>query len=191
MTKFIMQVSLFPLTMIRAKTNLLITGLPGVGKTTLIRRLAEKLGLEKVAGFYTEEIRERGGRKGFALTGFDGSRGRLSHVDIDSPVRVGKYGVDLAGFENFLDKIDLADPEAQYIIIDEIGKMECYSRKFTELVTSILDSEKLLIATIARQGGGFMARVKNRSDISIIEITTGNREHILNDILKAVYSQVT
>ncbi len=46
------------------KKNLLITGLPGIGKTTLIKKLSEELKVLHPAGFYTEEIREEGQRKG-------------------------------------------------------------------------------------------------------------------------------
>jgi nucleoside-triphosphatase len=51
---------------------LLITGAPGIGKTTVIRRAAEGLKLEGLRGFYTEEIREDGERRGFRLVSFDG-----------------------------------------------------------------------------------------------------------------------
>ena len=61
------------------KKNFLITGLPGVGKTTLIKKLSEKLKHLHPAGFYTEEIREAGQRKGFELISLDGKRGLLSH----------------------------------------------------------------------------------------------------------------
>ena len=45
--------------------NLLITGLPGTGKTTVVMRLADRLKRVKAAGFYTEEIRTGGARNGF------------------------------------------------------------------------------------------------------------------------------
>ncbi len=45
--------------------NILITGPPRVGKTTLIKRLFEELTHHHPVGFYTEEIREGGIRKGF------------------------------------------------------------------------------------------------------------------------------
>jgi adenylate kinase len=42
------------------RKNLLITGLPGVGKTTLIRGLAQELRDLNPVGFFTTEIREGG-----------------------------------------------------------------------------------------------------------------------------------
>lgn len=48
--------------------HILITGLPGVGKTTLIRKLVKHLAEHNPAGFYTEEIRDaQGTREGFRL----------------------------------------------------------------------------------------------------------------------------
>ncbi|MCG7854436.1 MAG: hypothetical protein MIO88_01145, partial [Methanoregulaceae archaeon] len=69
--------------------NLLITGVPGVGKTTFIIRLSEALEEQHPCGFITREIREAGSRLGFEIVGFDGSRRLLSHVDLTSRYRVG------------------------------------------------------------------------------------------------------
>ena len=55
----------------QSKTAFLLTGRPGCGKTTLIRRLVEGLGVS-AGGFYTEEIRRGSRREGFALVTLDG-----------------------------------------------------------------------------------------------------------------------
>ena len=86
--------------------KLLLTGLPGVGKTTLVRRVVDSLPDLHPAGFYTAEIRERGQRRGFRAVGMDGSEGLLAHVEIPGVHRVGRYGVDVEGFERFLDGRD-------------------------------------------------------------------------------------
>jgi len=168
------------------KKNLLITGLPGVGKTTLIRKLSEALTTLHPAGFYTSEIREEGVRKGFELISLEGSKGLLSHVDTQSPHRVGKYSVDVKGFEDFLDAIPFLNPSTHLIIIDEIGKMECFSENFKKLLGKILDSQKLVIATIALKGSGFIAEAKGREDVRIFEVTKRNRDFLFLEILKEV-----
>jgi nucleoside-triphosphatase len=84
--------------------NILVTGLPGVGKTTLVRRVGDQLKDLKCAGFYTAEIRKGGVRKGFELIDFAGRRRVLAHVRFKSPFRVGKYSVDVKHFEDFLDE---------------------------------------------------------------------------------------
>jgi nucleoside-triphosphatase len=165
------------------KKNLLITGLPGVGKTTLIKKISEELKHLHPVGFYTTEIREEGMRKGFELISLEGKKGILSHIDIKSPYRVGKYKVDIKSFEDFLDQIKFFPPTIGLIIIDEIGKMECYSDKFKKLLKEILDSEKWVIATIARKGSGLIAEVKKRKDIKLFEMTSSNRDSLLSEIL--------
>jgi nucleoside-triphosphatase len=166
------------------RKNLLITGLPGVGKTTLIKMLSEALTTLHPAGFYTSEIREEGVRKGFELISLEGSKGLLSHIDTQSPHRVGKYSVDVKGFDNFLDAIPFFNPVTHLVIIDEIGKMECFSEKFKKLLGKILDSQKLVIATIALKGSGFIVEIKGRKDIKILEITKKNRDFLFLEILK-------
>ena len=79
--------------------NLLITGNPGVGKTTVLVWLAKNLAEYHPVGFITREIREEGVRKGFVLVSCSGQKRVLAHVDISSRARVGKYKIDLAGFE--------------------------------------------------------------------------------------------
>ncbi len=168
------------------KKNLLITGLPGIGKTTLIKKLSEELKHLHPAGFYTEEIREEGVRKGFELISLDGKRGLLSHKDIKSPYRVGSYKVDIESFENFLDSVPFFGPLSHLIIIDEIGKMECLSDRFKNLLKKIFNSGTLVIATIALRGVGLIVEIKEREDVKLFELTHPNRETLLSEILKEI-----
>lgn len=168
------------------KKNILITGIPGSGKTTLIKKISEELKNYHPVGFFTTEIREEGIRKGFELVSLDGMKGILSHIEIKSPYRIGKYKVDVSGFEDFLDSIQLLATKTNLIIIDEIGKMECLSDKFKNLVRQIFDSDKLLIATIAFKSSGFIAELKSRGDVKLFELTHGNRDSLLSEILKTI-----
>ena len=164
------------------KKNILITGVPGIGKTTIIVRLLEELKDFCVVGFYTKVIRQGGIRKGFELMDPTGKKSILSHVCIKSPVRVIKYGVDIQAFDEFLDAIAFFDPSTDVIIIDEIGKMECLSQKFNALLEKIMESEKPLIATIALKGTGIIKRVKERADVRLFELKRDNRESLVRDI---------
>jgi len=157
-----------------------------VGKTTLIRRLYEALKDFHPIGFYTAEIREEGVRKGFELVTLEGKRGVLSHVDIKSRYRVGRYKVDVSGFEDFLGGISFFDPSSNMMMVDEIGKMECLSDKFEKILKKILDSEKWVIATIALKGSGLIAGVKQRQDIKLFEMTQNNRDVLFSEILEEI-----
>ena len=168
------------------KKNLLITGLPGVGKTTLIKKLSDALESFHPVGFYTEEIREGGVRKGFELISLEGRRELLSHKEIRSPFQVGQYQVDIKGFENFLGSISFFSPSTRLIIIDEIGKMECLSVRFQKILKEILDSKKWVMATVALKGSGLIAEVKDRKDVKLFEITRKNRDSLLFEILAEV-----
>ena len=72
------------------------------------------------------------------------------------------------------------------IVIDEIGKMECFSKMFTDLVIELLSSNKLVVATVALKGTGLIAHVKSRQDVELIEITTDNRNYLLPNILSRI-----
>ena len=170
------------------KKNILITGPPGIGKTTLIKRISHDLQYFNPAGFFTEEIRVEGIRKGFSLVSLDGRRATLSHTDIASRDRVGKYGVDIAAFEDFLDHIAFLNPDVGVIIIDEIGKMECISDKFNRLLKAILMQERPVIAAISRNGEGIIDEIKKRADVELFVMTQNNRNSLLPEILRLVRS---
>jgi nucleoside-triphosphatase len=78
----------------QASKNLLVTGPPGCGKTTVIRRLIERLGDLRLAGFYTQEVREQGQRVGFKVLPLSGRRALLAHVRSRFRHPVGRYGVE-------------------------------------------------------------------------------------------------
>ena len=162
----------------------LITGKPGVGKTTLVQKIVERMRSVNMVGFFTAEIRFKGSRLGFELQGLNGKRRTLAHVDIHSPHRVGKYGVDTAGFEEFLETLDLMNPDIELIVIDEIGKMELFSNRFRSLVCDALNSDKQILASIPIKGNEFIREIKQRSDIHLLEVTHANRDHLPDAIVE-------
>ncbi len=165
--------------------KILLTGLPGCGKTTLIMKIVAELDCTSATGFYTEEIRENNTRRGFCWKRLDGTRGILAHVDIKSRFKVGKYGVDVTGFEKaVLPILDTEQTDAELFVIDEIGKMECFSEKFIAAARKLLASDKSVLATVARKGAGLISEVKNHQGTQLFNITRENREKTVAEILQ-------
>ncbi len=165
---------------------LLLTGVPGVGKTTIIQKVACGVTAGTTRGFFTEEIREGGVRKGFRLVPFDGLPRVLSHVDLSSRYRVGKYKVDVAMLEEVAPALLGLDPAVQLYLVDEIGKMECLSPSFVTSMRGLLNAGVPLLATVAQRGEGFIAEVKRRPDVSIWEVNRRNRDVLSTRLIEWV-----
>ncbi len=117
----------------------LLTGRPGTGKTSLIKQVVAQM-KGKAGGFYTEEIRSQGVREGFRLVTLDGEQAILAHVNIHSPYRVSKYGVDVEALERVgVPALQRAAQQCDLVVIDEIGKMELFSPRFREAVSQVID----------------------------------------------------
>lgn len=154
---------------------LLITGTPGVGKTTVIRRVADALKAEGLRGFYTEEIREDGERRGFRLVSFDGAARVIAHEDFPKGPRVGKYGVDVPALDAAVPLLR-PDPNARVYLVDEIGKMECLSERFVAAMRALIAGGAPVVATVGARGGGFMDEVKRDPACELWEVTRANRD---------------
>jgi nucleoside-triphosphatase len=141
----------------------------------VLRTVADALSGTRLAGFVTEEIRVRGERRGFALVSFEGHRAVMAHVSRARPPRVGKYGVDVEVIET-VSRTALAPRPRTIYLVDEIGKMECLSPAFIVATRALLDAGVPLVATVGQRGGGFIADVKRRPDVTLWEITRANRE---------------
>jgi nucleoside-triphosphatase len=164
--------------------KLLLTGPPGVGKTTVIQKCLSSTGMS-AGGFYTQEMREKGRRVGFSLRTLDGKQGVLAHIDYQGGYQVGRYGVDIARFESLaLPALEQALQTKELVVIDEIGKMELFSRRFQEIVLQILDQEKRYILGVIHQGKGpFVASIKRRGDVEIVAVSRANRDGLPDQIV--------
>ncbi|RJP75376.1 MAG: NTPase [Candidatus Abyssobacteria bacterium SURF_17] len=163
--------------------KILLTGVPGIGKTTVATKVAESLG-QAAGGFYTEETREGGKRTGFDIITLDGQRATLSRVNKKSKYRVGKYGVDVESIERVaVPAIQQAITERKAVIIDEIGKMELFSEKFRELVTNAFNAPNPVLAVIMLKSHPFADFIKQRPDTKTLEVTPSNRDSLAHQIL--------
>jgi nucleoside-triphosphatase len=158
--------------------KIFVTGLPGCGKTTLMKDIANLLkdsGVD-ISGFITEEVREKGFRQGFTIEDLrTGEKLIFASVEQISNIKFGKYFLNIKNFE----KIALnAFENAQIVIIDEIGKMEFYSRSFKYYLFKSLEKDINLIATLHRD------LVKDFSRYEILALTRENYSDIKNHIIE-------
>ncbi|CUS77156.1 nucleoside-triphosphatase [Candidatus Kryptonium thompsonii] len=160
------------------KKNFLITSPPGTGKTTAIKKFIDLTGGKfKVSGFITEEIRDQKGKRvGFKITTLDGKTGILADINLKNSPKVGKYGVNLKDIDNIA--VPSINLNSDIIVIDEIGKMECFSKSFVQRVFEVLDSEKILVGTIKEKGDEIINKIKSRNDVELIKLTLENRDEI-------------
>jgi nucleoside-triphosphatase len=164
--------------------KVLLTGRPGCGKTTLIKRVVNKLA-RPAGGFYTEEIREHGARVGFKIVTLDGKEAVLAHVDFKTSERVGKYGLDLSALETVgIEALRTAVRARQLVVIDEIGPMEIQSPLFRDVVNEALDSGAPVLATITARSFPFTDAIKKRPHVSLIEVRPRNRGQLLSELLR-------
>jgi nucleoside-triphosphatase len=155
--------------------KILLTGEPGVGKTTVIKKLAEAL-RPHACGFYTEEILKFGSRLGFHIVTLDGKIGLLAHVGREEGPRVGKFRVDVPRFEELA--LPALEEKGDVILIDEIGKMELHSEFFKLALDRIFEGERSVIATVMPDSNAFADRIKRRPDVDMFEVNRYNRTRL-------------
>jgi nucleoside-triphosphatase len=168
--------------------KILITGKPGCGKTTLLARIAERLG-NKAGGMLTREIREHGRRVGFSVENLStGEKATFAHVDFPKARRVGRYGVDVAALERVgVGAIEQALGECEVVLIDEIGPMELYSRRFAEAVEQAFSSPKRVVASIHLSSRHpLITSLKSRGDAIIYTISEENREEVFRRVMEVL-----
>lgn len=147
--------------------------------------------LGEVGGFITQEIREKGDRVGFQIVSYpEGKRGVLARKGMTSSYRLGSYGVNLQDLESIgCAAIEKALFSGRIIIVDEIGKMELFSKKFRGILNQALNSQQKVLATIMERKNEFADRIKAREDVTIVKMNRLNFESSYQDVLKWMHEK--
>lgn len=162
-----------------AVAKVLVTGPPRSGKTTLTKAVVSLLRErgELLAGFTTGDIKRGGRRTGFTISGIGGLERRLAVRGGTGP-RVGSYSVDVAAFEEVaLLEIENGLEIGATLVVDEIGKMELLSERFSALVPRIMGAERVL-ATAPAHSDPFSDALKARTDIYLVELPSSDRAEL-------------
>jgi nucleoside-triphosphatase len=168
---------------------LLLTGYPGIGKTTVLSKTVNLL-KEKgycVGGMISREVREDRTRIGFEIVDLKSDRrGWLANVMQRDGPRVGKYRVKKEDLDKIgAEAIEEAVKNCDVIAIDEIGPMELFSEKFKDAVLKALESHKLVLAIVHwRMQDKLTNGAKKREDAETIFVTQENREKLPAQILE-------
>lgn len=166
-----------------------LTGVPGVGKSTVVRKVAEMIQQSgvKVGGMTSGDLRSGTARVGFEIRDLlAGETGVLAHVNQATGPRIGRYRVrsedlDRIGAEAILSAIKDAD----LIVVDEVGPMELTSPRFKDAVQAALTSGKPLLGTVHRNAQDPLVRViKSSPSIEVVEVTLENRDSLANGLVE-------
>ncbi len=167
--------------------KIVLTGEPGIGKTTLIKKLAKVL-RNKVIGFWTEEVRDPKTKKrtGFKVVSTEGKSLLFASKTFTSKHLVGSYGVNVQRFESVaLPILEKALQEDKVVLVDEVGKMELFSKPFRDLIRELIhDTRKDMVITIPiRDVHPLVAEIRRLKGAVLLEINKENRDGLLEDIL--------
>lgn len=164
----------------------IVTGPPGVGKSTLVSRVVLKLKSRGaiVGGCTTGEKRTGGVRVGFEVKDLtNGTTGELASTAAKLGPRVGKYRVNLSdlaavGAKGLSDAADVSE----LIVLDEVGPMELVSPDFRRAVRKCIDSGKPILAVVhERLEDDLLAELREKARASV-ELDTSNRDSAADEI---------
>ena len=162
------------------KSAYLVTGEPGVGKTTLIRQVVTGMTL-RAGGFYTEDLRMAGVREGFRIVTLDGDMALLASAGHPGPVTVSKYGVDLSELDRVaVAALQRAMERRHVLVADEIGRMQLFSRAFRQTILQAIQSGYPLLGTIMAGRNPYADRIRCHANVEVITLTEENRAEVLS-----------
>jgi nucleoside-triphosphatase len=174
---------------------LILTGAPGVGKTTVLTKTVDALKAKgvSVGGMVSREVREDRVRVGFEILDLaSGKHGWLAQVNGQNGPQVGRYHVNLSDLDTIgTAAIMKALEKCSVVAIDEIGPMELYSQKFKQAVAQALESKKLVLTVVhGKAKDPLVTQVKRRVDAEIFNVTFSNRENLAEQLIRKALDSI-
>lgn len=164
-----------------------VTGSPGVGKSTLVAKVAAASG-RRVGGVLARDKRYKDRRIGFELLDLaTGAVGMLADETGSGP-QLGKYRVHPEDLDGIGAKAVENALKCELIVVDEVGPMELSSRRFVSAVETAIASSRPMLVVLHEWSNHRLAK-KIRSCFQVITVTQENREALVDEIAKALFSK--
>jgi nucleoside-triphosphatase len=141
-------------------------------------KLIEDVHARRIAGLSTPEVRRGGVRVGFKMIDLASGEVEVLASTSGKGPKVGKYHVNVAGVDEFVRKIESSLDTAQFIFIDEIGKMELFSKRFEEFVDHVFSLDKPIVAVVHRS---LVSRYRDQGQLFVLR--RDNFEEVRESIL--------
>ena len=160
----------------------LLTGNPGVGKTTLLHKIIARW-RGPTGGFTTEEVRPDARRQGFKLITLDGQSTIIAGTDVHTKHRLGRINVDVDAIERVgVPALERALELGGLIVIDEIGKPELLSSDFVDVLHRIIEKDQPVLATLMLGYHEEIDALMKHPDARVIQVTQANRNELVHQI---------
>jgi nucleoside-triphosphatase len=175
--------------------NILLTGRPGIGKTTLINKSVRRIketGI-KIGGISTREIRSGNIRKGFIIRDIESEREAImASTDFEKGPLIGRYRIDLSALVDVgVTAIRTAIDEAEVVVIDEIGPMELLSPEMSKIILRAIESTKPVLGVIHwKKRGRLIHAILSNPETKVIEVRHNNRDSLVSEIVDDVLGVV-
>ena len=172
----------------------LVTGSPGVGKSTAMSKVVLKLKSAGVivGGCTTSEKRSGGARTGFEIRDLSsGKTGELATATSRVGPRVGRYRVNLTDLANIGGgALATASSTSELIVVDEVGPMELVSPEFRKGVRMCIESGKPMLAVVhERLEDDLLSDLRGKAE-AIITLTVENRDEAVDELAEALLKAV-
>jgi len=161
----------------KAPIKLLLTGERGVGKSTIIRKILEKLQLAP-AGFLTLPVQSP---RGFEIVDLAcGERAPIGIFNPDGTLEPCASGFETVGVKALENARQL---KAGLLIMDELGFLELGAPGFQASVLRALRDFPLILGVIKLRDNPFLLRIKQTAGVQVLEVALQNREAMAADLL--------
>jgi nucleoside-triphosphatase len=177
----------------------LLSGKPGVGKSTAVLAVAKGIPAKAKTGFTSSEIRVDGRRQGFQTVLLSGESGVLAAPDIESDVRFGSLnerGLPRLGVSfEFLEKVAVPTLHVDLdwrgtVILDEIGPMQAASASFRNAVDRLVKSDVRVFGSIALSDDPWISGLAADDRIAVVMLSKANRD-VLTSALSLEFGRHT